>query len=187
LGRWKTRKKMKARQSQTTTDGFATSGPIRVRLEWFEVSRAALVGVSRNVEALRKGLENSRPTRDSEWHVHILGALGECAFAKATGRYWSGSVNTFKTGGDVGAIQVRTRSQHDYDLLVRDDDADGDIFVLVTGGPNDFLVHGWMRGRDAKDARFRRNYGGYGEAYFVPKAKLSAIGPLVCGEQEEVA
>lgn len=169
---------------QTTTGGSESTRPVRVRLEWFEVSRAALVGVSRNVEALRKGLENSRPTNDSEWHVHILGALGECAFAKATGRYWSGSVNTFKNGGDVGAIQVRTRSKHDYDLLVRDGDADGDIFVLVTGGPNDFVVHGWLRGKDAKADRYRKNYGGYGEAYFVPKADLSPVTPLICQEYE---
>ena len=156
-----------------------------MKLEWFEVSRAALVGVSRNVEALRKGLENHRQTGDSEWHVHILGALGECAFAKATGRYWSGSVNTFKVGGDVGAIQVRTRSSHDYDLLVRDGDRDSDIFVLVTGGPNEFRVHGWMRGSEAKAGEYRRNYGGYGEAFFVPKERLKGIEPLVCGEFEE--
>lgn len=152
---------------------------MRVNLEWFEVSRAALVGVSRNVEALRKGLHNARPTNDSEWHIHILGALGECAFAKATGRYWSGSVNTFKAGGDIGdSIQIRTRSKHTYDLIVRDDDKDDDLFVLVTGGPNEFVVHGWMRARDAKKEEYRQNYGNYGAAFFVPKSRLLDISSL---------
>lgn len=159
---------------------------MNVRLEWFEVSRSALVGVSRNVEALRKNLSSTMPTPDDQtWSIHILGALGECAFAKATGRYWSGSVNTFKAGGDVGAIQVRTRSKHSYDLIVRDNDRDDDIFVLLTGGPHEFIVHGWMRGRDAKTDKYRKNYGGYGEAYFVPKADLQSIEPLVCQEYEE--
>lgn len=155
---------------------------MRVNLEWFEVSRAALVGVSRNVEALRKGLQNARPTNESEWSIHILGALGECAFAKAMGRYWSGSVNTFKAGGDVGLIQVRTRSKHHYDLIVRDGDCDDDLFVLVTGGPHEFEIHGCMRGKDAKRPEFKQNYGNYGDAYFVPKNRLQDVRRLREGE-----
>lgn len=156
---------------------------MQVNLEWFEVSRAALVGVSRNVEALRKGLQNSRPTKDKDWDIHILGALGECAFAKATGRYWSGSVNTFKAGGDIGdIIQIRTRSKHHYDLIVRDDDKDDDLFVLVTGGPHEFVVHGWMRAKDAKREEYRQNYGNYGDAYFVPKTRLLNIQKLAEAE-----
>lgn len=146
-----------------------------VRLEWFEESRAALVGVSRNVEAMRKGCVNRLPIGD-EWNAHILGALGECAFAKATGRYWSGSVNTFKSGGDVGkAIQIRTRSKHEYDLIVRRDDGDDDLFVLVTGGPHEFRVHGWIRGCDAKSDEWRADHGNHGEAFFVPKERLWGV------------
>lgn len=144
---------------------------MRVNLEWFEISRAALVGVSRNVEALRKHCQNRNTVAD-DWGIHILGALGECAFAKATNRYWSGSVNTFKSGGDVGSIQVRTRARHDHDLIVRNQDKDEDIFVLVTGGPGSFDVRGWVRGKDAKHAEFVANHGGHGEAYFVPRRAL---------------
>lgn len=149
-----------------------------VRLEWFEVSRAAIVGVSRNVEALRKGYQQKLRGKDESWERHVLGALGECAFAKATNRYWSGSVNTFKAP-DVGSIQVRTRSQSSYDLIVRDDDNDDDVFVLVTGGPVEFTIHGWIRASDAKKEKFVSDYGGYGEAYFVPQAALRPIDPLV--------
>jgi len=155
---------------------------MRVSLEWFEVSRAALVGVSRNVEALRKGLQNHMATNEKDWHIHILGALGECAFAKAMGRYWSGSVNTFKHGGDVGLVQVRTRSKHHYDLIVREGDSDDDVFVLVTGGPSEFEIHGCMRGKDAKRPEFRQNYGNYGEAYFVPKSRLQDVRGMREGE-----
>lgn len=154
---------------------------MRVNLEWYEISRAALVGVSRNVEALRKGLQNTRPISESDWHIHILGACGEVAFAKATNRYWSGSVNTFKTGGDIGGhIQIRTRSKSNYDLIVRDNDNDNDIFVLVTGGPAEFDVKGYMRASDAKAEKYKANWGNYGEAYFVPQSELRPIRDLVC-------
>lgn len=154
---------------------------MNVTLEWFEVSRAALVGVSRNVEAMRKGCKNRLPISD-EWSIHILGALGECAFAKATNRYWNGSVNTFKDA-DIGSnIQIRTRSMHHYDLIVRDGDADDDVYVLVTGGPSDFVLRGWLRCKDAKQEKYRANYGGYGNAFFVPQSELNPIDPLVCKE-----
>lgn len=153
---------------------------MKINLEWFEVSRAALVGVSRNVEALRKGLQSARHMSDDAlWSAHILGALGECAFAKGTNRYWSGSVNTFKDP-DVGDnIQIRTRSKHNYDLIVRDNDRDDDVYVLVTGGPTEFVLHGWMRCADAKQQQWRANYGDYGDAYFVPKHCLKPLDPLI--------
>lgn len=148
-------------------------------LEWYELSRAALVGVSRNVEALRMGCKNTLNQSIDGWSIHALGASGECAFAKATGRYWSGGVNTFKSEADVGAsIEVRTRSQHTYDLIVRDNDSDSSVYVLVTGGPKDFVVHGWMRGSDAKRAEFLANHGNHGAAYFVPKSALRPLSEL---------
>lgn len=147
-------------------------------LEWYEISRAALVGVSRNVEAMRMGCHNRRTASD-DWSIHVVGALGECAFAKASGRYWSGGVNTFKATADIGrSIEVRTRSSHSYDLIVRDADADDSAFVLVTGGPRDFVVHGWMRGRDAKRPEFLANHGNHGAAFFVPKEALLPLEDL---------
>lgn len=162
--------------------GVSASGlKLQVDLEWYEISRAALVGVSRNVEAMRKGCKNRMPIND-EWGIHILGALGEAAFAKGTRRYWSGSVNTFK-GSDIGRnIQVRTRSKHNYDLIVRRDDRDDDIFVLVTGGPQMFMIHGWMLCSDAKQERYIQNYGFHGEAYFIPQSELRRIDDLICKE-----
>jgi hypothetical protein len=145
-----------------------------VSLEWFELSRAALVGVSRNVEAMRRGCENRMPI-NNEWEIHILGACGECAFAKGTGRYWNGGVNTFK-GSDIGRnIQVRTRSRHDYELIVRPDDSDDDVFVLVTGGPAQFILRGWIKGADARKQEFLHNHGGHPPAFFVPHSALRPV------------
>ena len=133
------------------------------------------------VEALRRNLRPSvsvaKGGRD-EWMAHILGALGEMAFCKGTGRYWAGTVNTFKDADAGCRIQVRTRASHDHEMIVRKKDSDDDLFVLVTGGPTDFVVRGWMRGGDAKSDAYWKNPGGYGSAYFVPAAALHPMHTL---------
>jgi hypothetical protein len=118
--------------------------------------------------------------------LHFEGACGEMAFAKATNRYWSGSVDTFRLA-DIGtAIQVRTRSNHSWDLLVRPSDADDDLFVLVTGWAPDYQVHGWIAGAAAKRPEWLKEYGGRPPAYFVPKDKLKSLGSLASLERESL-
>lgn len=156
----------------------ATVAPaaINVRLTWYELFMASQVGVKRHVEALQRGLPDRHGCNpDDGWSVHIEGACGEMAAAKAMGRFYSGSVNTFRDGGDVGSIQVRTRSKEGYELIVRENDRDDDVFVLVVGRAPMFRVLGWMRGRDAKQAEWRKEHGGRVAAYFVPTAALRGM------------
>ena len=81
------------------------------------------------------------------------GACGEVAVAKAMGRYWGGSVNTFKSIGDLVSVgwEIRTRAEHSYDLIIRDDDQDDRVFVLVTGKAPNYVVRGWIKAGDAKE------------------------------------
>jgi hypothetical protein len=147
--------------------------PIPVVLHAYEVDLAAHVGVRRNVSAMAAGRRpafGAGATKD--WQYHVDGACGELAFAKASGRYWSGSVDTFRVGGDVGLIQVRTRSRDGYDLIVRDADRNEDAFVLVTGACPHFFVRGWCYGWEAKQKHYRRNHGERVAAYFVPQDAL---------------
>ena len=90
---------------------------IEVTLEYYEVAQAAHVGQLRNLSAMSRGYETKMPGR--EWQAHIEGACGEIAVAKAAGKYWGGSINTFKDGGDIASTgwEVRTRSSHDHDLI----------------------------------------------------------------------
>lgn len=150
--------------------------PVRVSLSWHEVSFAAQVGITRQLHALR----DSRPDafgRGAEegWSDHIEGACGELAAAKALAIYWEPTVNTFKTGGDVGRHQVRTRSRSDYQLLVRQSDPDDALFILVRGRAPSLTVVGWMRGRDAKRAEWSKTHGGRPAAFFVPDDELQDI------------
>lgn len=150
---------------------------IDVLLTPYELEMAAIQGMRRQIEAVQKGLGHIAGYEGIGWDIHIEGAAGELAFAKAINRYWSGSVNTFKTGGDVGALQVRTRSKHSYELLVRDGDRDDDLFVLVTGTAPHFKVWGWIYGRDAKRPEWKQTHGNRPAAYFVPHGALIPLVP----------
>lgn len=145
-----------------------------VTLTPFELWLASGVGIRRHIEALRKGSRDTFGAKQS-WDLHVEGACGECAAAKAIGRYWNGSVNTYHDGGDIGAIQVRTRSEDTYDLIIRDNDPDGALFVLVTGRAPQYCVRGYIRGRDGKRAEWRKTYGGRDAAFFVPQSALQPI------------
>ena len=147
---------------------------MKVKLEYHEALIAAEVGMRRQLAALGRpdahGFDG-----ENGWTVHIEGAGGEMAFAKSADLYWNGSVNTYKVGGDVGLIQVRTRSKHDYDLIVRHDDRDEDIFVLVTGKMPNYQIRGWIQGGEAKQDEWVKTHGGRPAAWFVPAAKLKGI------------
>lgn len=145
---------------------------MQIKLQWYEVFMAATVGIKRQVEALKEKRPDRHGFTGLGWDVHVEGAVGELATAKALNRFWSGSINTFKDGGDVGTIQVRTRSKDYYDLIVRQDDADDDCFVLVVGTAPNYNVVGWIRGRDAKQEQWSKTHGDRPAAYFVPQANL---------------
>jgi hypothetical protein len=151
-----------------------------VQLTWGELHMAAQIGVLRQLEAIRKGLPDRHGfDGDTGWTIHIEGAAGELAVAKVLNMYWGGTVNTFKTEADVGSkIEVRTRSKDNYDLLVRNNDPDDSIFILVTGKAPKYNVIGWITGKDAKKEEWKQDYGGRPTAYFVPQNALNSLESL---------
>ena len=151
---------------------------IEITLKDYELVQAATTGGLRNIGAIKRGYESN--IAGKEWQAHIEGACGELAVAKAMGRYWGGSINTFKHGGDIDSTgwEVRTRSDHNHDLIVRDTDPDGRVFILVTGRSPTFRVHGWIESGDAKREEWLQDHGGHGPAYFVPKEHLLKLGDL---------
>jgi hypothetical protein len=156
---------------------------MQVILEPYEIRMAALVGLDREYESIRRGLINKRRTIEHTWDTHIRGALGEYAACKALNVCWSGSVNTHKSKPDIEPnIEVRTRpldtQRIKYDLIVRSDDSNDSVFVLVAGNADVFHVRGWICGADAKKPEWRKNYGQHGEEWFVPREALSPIEQL---------
>ena|SRR5882724_7822236 len=126
-----------------------------VTLSKRELSIAAQVGCARYSAAMFAGRQDAHGLSKADgWGLHIEGAAVEMAAAKALEHYWVPSVDTFKTGSDIGtSIQVRTRSRHSYDLIVRPDDRDEDHLVLVTGIAPRFHVRATILGARCQASR----------------------------------
>lgn len=162
---------------------------MKVRLTEFELFQAAIVGCRRNIESLGS-THHQHGKKSLGWEINVEGAAGEIAFAKYMGWYWSGSINTFKTGGDVMDFEVRTRilkkkgeqgyldEEWMYDMIVRPDDKDESSYVMVLGRAPNYEVIGWLPGRDAKRPEYLKNHGGRPYAHFVPQSVLRPIEEL---------
>lgn len=110
----------------------------------------------------------------------IVGVCGEVAVAKAAGLYWSPTVNTFHGKPDIEPnLEVRTTenpARADSDcLIVRDNDPDERVYIMVTGEPPVMTIRGWIRGSDAKKDCYLRNPGGHRRAWFVPQEDLKTF------------
>jgi hypothetical protein len=136
----------------------------------------------RQEEALKKDLPDRHGFDGvSGLTVHVEGAAGELAVAKALNVEWDATVNTFKGVADILAdIEVRTRSRSDYDLIVRSDDDDNKTFVLVIRkGPKVFETIGWIKAKDAKQEQWVKTYGSRPPAFFVPKSALHDMEKII--------
>lgn len=146
---------------------------------------ASEIGRLRHLVSVKRGLLDQHGFTGDGWAEHIEGACGELAVAKALGRYWDGSVNTFEQP-DLPGLQVRTRSQTYYDLIVRPADSDDDLFVLVTGRCPRYVVRGWIKGADAKQEQWLQTHGNRPGAYFVPQSALHEMSKLPSENENKI-
>jgi hypothetical protein len=145
-----------------------------IKLTPHEVYMAASVGLRRQVSAIaanRKDRHGINP--EDGWRAHIEGACGELAAAKFLGRYWDGSVDTFRSLPDLGNVEIRTRSKHNYDLIIRTDDDPTKYYILVTGAAPHYRVQGWIKGANARRDEWKKAPGGREMAWFVPVSALN--------------
>lgn len=147
----------------------------KVTLNEEELIHAGLTGVRRQASSLTRNYKDQHGANISKgWQLHVEGACGELAFAKAMNWFWNGSVNTFKLP-DVGNVQIRTRSEDHYELIIRKTETG--IFVLVTGIAPSYKVHGWFNALHVRD-EWIKDYGGREKAYFVPQKELYPLETL---------
>ena len=91
---------------------------MQVKLTPSEMMTAAHIGIMRQVQNLKKLRIDAHGARtDLGWQIHIEGAMGECAVAKALSCYWSGAIGVL-TAGDIGEIQVRTTAHENGRLIL---------------------------------------------------------------------
>lgn len=156
---------------------------IKVMLTPSEIMSGAIVGVMRQVQNINKGRVPAHGSgNENDWQLHIEGALGEMAVAKALGIYWSGSLGNL-SHPDVGLLQVRTRSKHGWSLILHKEDNDDDIFVLAAGVNGSYTLDGWIYARDGKVEKNWKDLSKKNRwAYFVDKKELNDISELVTKE-----
>lgn len=149
-----------------------------ITLNWVEATVASEVGRMRHLKSLKDGRQDAYGFDGDGWTEHIEGATGEMVVCKALGIYWNCTIDAFDEC-DLPGMQVRTRSRHDYELIVRPDDKEDAKWVLVTGKCPSYRVVGWINGVDAKNEAWLHGHGGRPPAYFVPHWALRPISELL--------
>jgi hypothetical protein len=139
--------------------------------------QAPLWAARRWLDAVKRGYQNKHGFDGDELAAHFWGVCGEMARAKAYNLYYSPTFDAFHSP-DVGGVEVRTRTKHDWDLNIRPADEDGHFFTLVTVEPpviDRFRVYeGGMFASEAKQHRewFKTYSSRRPKAYFVPQSAL---------------
>lgn len=150
-----------------------------IELSSLEVGAGVRTGGLRQYQALKMGKREAHGYKGNDgWQIQIEGALGEIAVAKFLNIYWDSSVNTWKTE-DLKGIQVRTRSEHHYDLIIRKDDSEESLYILVTGRYGKYNIRGWMEGSKCKDPQWIQTYAHREPAFFVPQKVLNPMDNLI--------
>lgn len=148
-----------------------------IQLEKFEIEAGAMVGLKRKVESLWK--RKDRITKPEDWSSDLESALAELAVARALGKYWAFTVNTFRTRADVGDYEVRHTTLEDGQLIIRPKDSPQATYILVRGFAPTYNIVGFIKGEDGMNKKYIRNPGGLGAAFFIPEDKLKPIELLI--------
>jgi hypothetical protein len=113
--------------------------------------------------------------------IHLLGAAGELAVASYLGLKHELYKETEARRGsdDLPGIDVKTRSNHSYDLIVQKNEDPRKKFVLVTIFKQQTLIWGWCHGGDAMQQQYWADYAGGRPAFFVPKENLRSLDTLL--------
>ena len=112
--------------------------------------------------------------------IHLLGAAGEVAVASYLGmkEHLFKETEARRGSDDLPGIDVKTRSRHQYDLIVQKNENACKKFVLVTIESQKTLLHGWCYGHEAMKEEFWADPARGRPAYFVPKEALSPMETL---------
>ena len=112
--------------------------------------------------------------------IHLLGAAGEMAVASYLGMKHElyKEVEAKRGSYDLPGIDIKTRSKHQYDLIVQKNELPEKKYVLVTIENKTTLIHGWIYGGEAMQEKFWADPARGRPAYFVPKEMLRCMSTL---------
>lgn len=153
---------------------------IKITLTDEQVYYSGGIGLRRQLEAMKRGLKDKPSVKSRQgWTIHIEGAAAELAGCLALGIDWPASINTGKQADASIQLEFKRRIESWYDLTIRNGDLPDRIYVLVTGKIPNFVVVGWIRGRDGMKPEYWGDPNGNGSAWFVPQSKLHGLDKLM--------
>lgn len=128
----------------------------------------------------RSGRNNAPIIGASAERMHVIGAAGELAAAYYLGleRWLYQDKSPVRGSCDLPGIDVKTRTRHNYDLLVQIDDDPAKRFVLVTIENRKTMIHGWIDGASAMNKSWIKAYKAGRSCYAVPQNHLRPIEEL---------
>jgi hypothetical protein len=152
---------------------------VKIVLNAWEFKAAVDTAIARMTASIDAGITDiSRQRRDYQERlkIDVQGACGEIAVAKAIGKYWAPSVNTFHTEPDIAPdIEVRHTDRVDGSLIVRPNDDPDRWYFLVTGTAPEFQIVGYIKGSAARQPAWESDPGVHRPAWFVPQTALTPL------------
>jgi hypothetical protein len=113
--------------------------------------------------------------------IHLLGAAGEMAVASHLGMksFLYQATEAERGSYDLPGIDVKTRSKHQYDLIVQKNESAEKKYVLVTIQDKTTLIHGWCYGHEGMKEIYWSDPAKGRPAYFVGKEHLRPMETLL--------
>lgn len=154
-----------------------------VSIDTIEFKTAIGVAADRAIQSITRNNKDSLSKKNwlDNLTTHIVGCIGELAVAKVLNITWNRSVGTYKSQADLGGrLEVRHRSNPEFQLIIRDNDKDDSIYILSRGMPPGAIeIVGWIYGHMGKKEEYKKDPGGYGRpAYFIPDNVLQPMESL---------
>lgn len=147
------------------------------RLAMEEGERRQRVNEQRGLRGRNRGPRYGQKALD----VHLLGAAGEMAVASYLGmkQFLYQETEAKRGSDDLPGIDVKTRSRHDYQLIVQKNEDPSKKFVLVTIQNQKTLIWGWCYGKEAMQEQYWADPARGRPAYFVCTDALHSIDTLL--------
>jgi hypothetical protein len=155
---------------------------IGVVLSFFELYRAAMIGLGRCVVAVENGWQLEDGRIGCGWGEHVVGAIGEYAWSLGQGELWRPIIHPTERDGkhrDVAGVQVRTTERANGCLIIRPGKDDPrDLFGLAVLDAPNVRLFGPVHGERVTEDRFWRDVnparGIHRAGWFVPQDVVEA-------------